>query len=70
MFYIFVFFCLFRNLKNCIINNHGDGYILVLIGINSIHKILSVLKTESYINESISFHRVNQIFREFDPGSG
>ncbi len=25
MFYIFVFFCLFRNLKNCITNNHGDG---------------------------------------------
>ena len=44
--------------------------ILMLIGINLVIKNLSVLKTELYIKKTEKFSRVNQIFREFDPGSG
>jgi hypothetical protein len=55
MFYIFVFFCLFPDLKNLRQTIMVMVKILVLIGINSENKILSVSKTESY-NENASFH--------------
>jgi hypothetical protein len=55
MFLYLCFFLSILNLKKILdyssslnyINNHGDGLILMLIGINSKQKFLSVLKTES-----------------------
>jgi|GEM_PF-3104051 len=55
MFYIFVFFCLFRTLKISYSTIMVMVIILMLIGINSNNKNFIRFKNGIYI-ESVSFH--------------
>ena len=60
MFYIFVFFCLFRTLKISYSTIMVMVIILMLIGINSNNKNFIRFKNGIYI-ESVSFHNLEPI---------